>query len=273
MFRRLETPSIAPQTATAFGLFVFLVVTWHVYAMILGRAYVLPNPLEVFGAGWDLLERGMYRSGKVYRLHDLFFLTMWRVVPGVLAGSLLGYISAVFASQFPILRAFSLTLSAMLYAVSALAVFVLLQHWMGTGETAKWLLAAWVGFAVTFSLVYRRSESMFAGREALCDWMRILGVSPLEFALRHAWPLLGRQAIISAQWASLLTWKLTPITDPVGDNPQGVGLLIMYGTELEGGTPLMFVGVILGVVGTGLTWLLFELLGRLLRGKWETGER
>lgn len=252
--------------AIAASLVCALVGTWEVLArMGVLPAHSFPAPTAIAERIWLLETQGEYvvGIGTLY-LHDHILASAWRVIPGLVAGTLIGYPVAIWLSVLPALRYFSTLVVAGCYGLSAPALYVILQAWFGVGELPKMVVSAWVGFGLQLIVVYWRCRTLLYNTETattywrgIFDHLQLIGVSRWRVVWEHLVPLLSPQMFLALMAAAVISVKMLVFTEMSG-MARGIGFLVTLGRTRPDIT-LIFTGAVLLILFTlclwGVIWL------------------
>lgn len=227
-------------------------------------AHSFPTPTMITQQIWKLATEGEYLvgMGQLY-LHDHALASAWRVVPGLVVGTMLGYLTALILIVHPALRYFSIFVVACTYGLSSAALYVILQAWFGVGELPKILTSAWIGFGSqliivywrAYLLVYKKNEAERTEWQGIFDHLQLLGVSPWRTVSDHFIPLFQVEMFVAFMAASVYAMKVLVFTEMNG-MARGLGYLVILGRVRSEDTTLIFAGAVLLVLSTLLLWAL-----------------
>jgi sulfonate transport system permease protein len=240
----------APATAPGAARRLRGLASWAVPALVLLAwelaaragwlsARILPEPLAVGGAAWELV-----RSGELAR--DVAVST-GRALAGLAIGGGLGLALGLLTGTFRTAETLLDTTLQMVRNVPPLALIPLVILWFGIGESAKLFLVATGVFFPIYLNTYHGIRSVDAG---LVEMARSYGLSgwPLyrEVILPGALPSI----LVGLRFALGLMWVLLIVAETISAQ-SGIGYMTMNAREFLQ-TDVVLVGV-----------LLYALLGKL----------
>jgi sulfonate transport system permease protein len=219
---------------------VLVLVAWELAAR-LGwlSARVLPEPLAVGRAAWELL-----RSGELER--DVAISTA-RAFGGLAAGGGLGLVLGLLTGSFRTAETLLDTTLQMARNVPALALIPLVILWFGIDETAKLFLVAVGVFFPIYLNTYHGIKSIDAG---LVEMARSYGLSGWRLHRDVILPGALPSILVGLRFALGLMWVLLIVAETISAQ-SGIGYMTMNAREFLQ-TDVVLVGV-----------LLYALLGKL----------
>jgi sulfonate transport system permease protein len=233
-------PAAAWRAAAPWVVPALVLLAWELAAR-LGwlSARVLPEPLAVGRATWELL-----RSGELER--DVAIST-GRALGGLAVGGGLGLVLGLLTGSFRVAETLLDTTLQMARNVPALALIPLVILWFGIDETAKLFLVAVGVFFPIYLNTYHGIRSVDAG---LVEMARSYGLSGWRLHRDVILPGALPSILVGLRFALGLMWVLLIVAETISAQ-SGIGYMTMNAREFLQ-TDVVLVGV-----------LLYALLGKL----------
>ena len=219
---------------------ILILIAWELAARTGGlSSRVLPEPLAVVKAAWELIQSGdMWANVKV---------SAWRALTGFAIGGSIGFVLGLGTGLFKPAEIALDSSVQMIRNIPALAMIPLVILWFGIGEEAKLFLVALGVFFPIYTNTYHGIRSVDAD---LIEMARSYGLS--GFALYRDVILPGAlpSILVGVRFAFGLMWVMLIVAETISAQ-SGIGYMTMNAREFLQ-TDVVVVGI-----------LLYALLGKL----------
>jgi sulfonate transport system permease protein len=200
---------------------------------------ILPEPLAVAQAAWDLLKSGVL-------VHDVAIST-GRALAGLAIGGGLGLVLGLLTGTFRVAETLLDTTLQMVRNVPPLALIPLVILWFGIDESAKLFLVAIGVFFPIYLNTYHGIRSVDAG---LVEMARSYGLKGCALYREVILPGALPSILVGLRFSLGLMWVLLIVAETISAQ-SGIGYMTMNAREFLQ-TDVVLVGV-----------LLYALLGKL----------
>lgn len=239
-----------------------MLVFWGIGSELgLFNTYIVPAPSKVFGAGMDLLEKGIllrHAGTSLYRVFAGFSIAFGAAFP---LAVLVGLNKGAYNCLTPALE--------FVRHIPPIAMIPLLILWFGIGETSK---LAVIVLATFFPIFINTASGIANCDEKLVEVGEIFGFSRGETFIRIILPqampsvLAGMRLGLGYSWRSLMGAELIAASS-------GIGYMIMEAEQLSR-IDIIFVGIlVIGALGYGIDFVFFKMTARFLNWEGKSGER
>ncbi|WP_206922156.1 ABC transporter permease [Alicyclobacillus suci] len=218
---------------------VVLVIWQAVCSLQLVIPAILPSPLEIAVAFWQLTRSGVLIS-------DLK-ISLIRVVFGFLLGAGLGLVTGAFAGLYKRFEDVVDPSVQMLRTVPHLAITPLFILWLGLGEWSKDVLIATGAFFPMYMNTFMGIRSVDA---KLFEVARVLQFNRVQQFTKLMLPAALPNVLLGLRLAIGVSWLGLVVAEMLGSS-SGVGYLILNAQQFSQ-TDVVFVGLII-----------FALIGKL----------
>ena len=135
-------------TELIFGV-LFWVLIWQLGAMLLAKPYLLPDVFETFRAlGELLLDKSFYRT---------VFLTLLRVISGLLLGVFVGSVLAFVTEKYRLIRALVTPIVSVIKSTPVASFIIILWILMDASS-----LVVFIAFLMVFPIVWQNLSDGFS---------------------------------------------------------------------------------------------------------------
>lgn len=200
---------------------------------------VLPEPLSVITAFWNLLKSG--------ELIEHVAVSTGRALAGLAIGGGLGLILGLFTGTFRIGETLLDTTLQMVRNIPALALIPLVILWFGIDESAKLFL---VSVGVFFPIYLNTFHGIRSVDKGLIEMARSYGLSGWQLYRQVILPGALPSVLVGLRFSLGLMWVLLIVAETISAQ-SGIGYLTMNAREFLQ-TDVVLVGI-----------LLYALLGKL----------
>ncbi len=238
----MAVPPVRRKRLPFVGLYlpiVVLVIWQAVCSLQLVIPAILPSPLEIAVAFWQLARSGVLIS-------DLK-ISLIRVVFGFLLGAGLGLVTGAFAGLYKRFEDVVDPSVQMLRTVPHLAITPLFILWLGLGEWSKDVLIATGAFFPMYMNTFMGIRSVDA---KLFEVARVLQFSRVQQFTKLMLPAALPNVLLGLRLAIGVSWLGLVVAEMLGSS-SGVGYLILNAQQFSQ-TDVVFVGLII-----------FALIGKL----------
>lgn len=230
-----------------------LALWWALTAFGLVSRVLLPPPMEVLTAFWQLLIAGA--------LLDHVAASLLRVVKGFLLALVIAVPTGILMGNSAVFRGLTEPLVELLRPIPPIAVIPLAILWFGIGEGSKVFIIAYgaffpilvntmAGFAEVDPVLVRAAQALGASRYRIFR----------DVVLRSAFPYI----VVGARLGMGMAFIVLVAAELIASS-RGLGFLI-NDARYTFRTDLMFLGMaMIGVLGFGLNKLLIAIERRVLR--------
>ena len=234
------TPTAWSQRVLPWALPLLILLTWEL-ASVSGwlSTRVLPEPLAVASAFWNLL-----RSGELWQ-HVL--VSSGRALAGLAVGGGLGLVLGLLTGSFRSLEILLDTTFQMVRNIPALALIPLVILWFGIDETAKLFLVA---LGVFFPIYLNTLHGIRTVDPQLIEMGRIYGMTDDELFRRVIFPGALPSIFVGLRFALGIMWLTLIVAETIAAS-SGLGYMAMQAREF------MLIDVVV------LSILIYALLGKL----------
>lgn len=235
-------------------VFVAIIAVWEIGSRTgVISNIALPAPSEAFGAFMDLVRTGMLWK----HLGD----SLYRLIVGWTAGSLLGIAVGLAIGLFSVARAGALPLVSALFPVPKIALLPLFIIWFGIGEGSK---VATILFGTFFPTVIATYSGVDGVDRTLIRMAQSFGL-PWHSIVRKIVVPGALPAILSGfRISSSIAIVLLVAAEMIGAE-YGVGAYILMAGSLFALDQLIAGVAILSVIGLTISWLIGRAERYLLR--------
>ncbi|EPZ45738.1 hypothetical protein N007_08150 [Alicyclobacillus acidoterrestris ATCC 49025] len=230
---------------------VVLVIWQAVCSLQLVIPAILPSPLEIAVAFWQLARSGVLIS-------DLK-ISLIRVVFGFLLGAGLGLITGAFAGLYKRFEDVVDPSVQMLRTVPHLAITPLFILWLGLGEWSKDVLIATGAFFPMYMNTFMGIRSVDA---KLFEVARVLQFNRVQQFTKLMLPAALPNVLLGLRLAIGVSWLGLVVAEMLGSS-SGVGYLILNAQQFSQ-TDVVFVGLIIFALVGKLSDSFVRLLERRL---------
>ncbi len=233
---------------------VMLLVIWELLSRKgIIKPTILPPPSDIWLVFFDMLKSG--------ELLKHLTVSLWRVIKGFSAGSLLGLVTGVLIGLSPRVERALVLITGLLRPIPIIAWVPVLILWMGIDEASKITVIAIGSFwPVLLNVVHgiRNTDKKYVEVATIFEKNRWTLLT--KVVLPSALPSIftGIRIGIGIAWMSVVGAELIAAS-------AGVGYMIMYARELSQ-ADVMLVGVIsIGITGLLIDYAIRRLEARLLK--------
>jgi sulfonate transport system permease protein len=251
-------------TASRYGellrwLVPFLIVTFWQLASSLGwlNPRVLPGPVSVVSAFWNLVE-----TGKIW---EHFFISLQRTSLGILIGAGLGFAFGLLTGLGRWLHIFFDSTFQMVRTIPALALIPLVIVWFGVGEAGKIFLIA---LATFFPVYINTQHGVLSIDTKLLEMGRVYGLTSWGTFRRIVLPGALPSVLVGVRYALGISWLALVVGESFGAR-SGIGFLAMDAREFFRTDVIVLAIVIYAFIGKAADSIVRFLEKRLL--PWHTG--
>jgi sulfonate transport system permease protein len=237
---------------------LLIVVFWQV-ASSLGwlNPRVLPGPIAVVGAFWNLVE-----SGKIW---EHFFISLQRAGFGILIGAGLGFTFGLLTGIGRWVHIFFDSTFQMVRTIPALALIPLVIVWFGVGEAGKIFLIA---LATFFPVYINTQHGVLSIDTKLLEMGRVYGLNSWGTFRRIVLPGALPSVLVGVRYALGISWLALVVGESFGAR-SGIGFLAMDAREFFRTDVIVLAIVIYALIGKVADAIVRALEKRLL--PWHTG--
>jgi sulfonate transport system permease protein len=203
------------------------------------RGDVLPSPLAVFAAGWQLL-----RSGELMRNVEV---SAWRAAVGFAIGGGIGFVLGVLNGLSQISEQLFDSTLQMIRNIPHLALIPLVILWFGIGEEAKLFLVA---LGVFFPIYVNTMHGVRSVDPQLIEMGQAYGMSRRELVRRVIMPGALPSIFVGIRYGLGITWLTLIVAETIAAT-SGIGYMAMNAREF------MLVNVVVFSI------LIYAALGKL----------
>jgi NitT/TauT family transport system permease protein len=237
------------------GFFIALLALWQglVSSGVVVR-YLVPSPLDVARAGYEILQSGLLGKSVV--------MSLYRMVVGYGISLVLGTVVGVLLARNALLKT---TLGSLVVALQSLPSICWLPFallWVGIDERA---ILAVVILGATFSIATATENAVRNVPPIYLKVGQVLGARGivfardiLFFAALPEW-LGGMKLGWSFAWRSLMAAEL------IRQDTEGVGRLLEIGRAFNDVPMMLAAMVVIVALGMGIDWGVFGVLERRIR--------
>lgn len=250
----MAIPPVRRKRLPFVGLYlpiVVLVIWQAVCSLQLVIPAILPSPLEIAVAFWQLARSGVLIS-------DLK-ISLIRVVFGFLLGAGLGLITGAFAGLYKRFEDVVDPSVQMLRTVPHLAITPLFILWLGLGEWSKDVLIATGAFFPMYMNTFMGIRSVDA---KLFEVARVLQFNRVQQFTKLMLPAALPNVLLGLRLAIGVSWLGLVVAEMLGSS-SGVGYLILNAQQFSQ-TDVVFVGLIIFALVGKLSDSFVRLLERRL---------
>jgi taurine transport system permease protein len=223
------------------------------------RSVLLPRPLDVLLALWDMASNGY--SGVPLLTH--IGISLWRVGAAYVGGVALGVGAGLLRGRVAAVDALLVVPSELLRPVPPLGLIPLFILWFGIGELSKVLLI----FVSVFLIMMVAAQA--GARGCAADPLRAaqtLGASRLQVFRHVVFPAALPQIMTGLRVALGTALSILVASELLGGD-KGLGFIVLDASNFFR-TPYVFAGVgLIGAIGLVSDWLLARWSRRLVH--WE----
>ncbi|HEY8368461.1 MAG TPA: ABC transporter permease [Thermodesulfobacteriota bacterium] len=214
---------------------------------------LLPTPLTVAGALWDLARTG--------ELRDHVLATLWRVAAGFVFGVLAATVLGALTGYFPLARRLLDPTLQALRSIPSIAWVPLFILWFGIFETSKVTLIA-VG--VFFPIYLALSGAIMGVDRKLVEVARVFRFSHREMIARVLLPAALPTYLIALRAGLGLGWMFVVAAEFMGAEA-GLGFLLVDGQMTGRPATILAAIVAFALLGKLTDQLLASVSSRFLR--------
>ena len=241
---------------TALGILILLAAWQAASKSGVWSAYVLPSPLAVTNALWDMMRSGV--------LWQHIFMSSLRVLEGFSIAFILAFLGGILALELPLAEEYCGGLLEFLRNVPPISLIALLILWFGIGETSKIIIIVLASFFPMYLNIRKGFLSASKMLLEVGDVFRLTGWQKfLRIVLPSAVPdiLVGMRIGLGYSWRAIIGAEMIAAAS-------GLGYLILDAQQMSRSDK-----VIAGILTIGVVGILCDKIFSLLIGKvaWERG--
>lgn len=251
-------PLLAPTLRQAAGALVPWLVPAAILAAWEGAAVlgwlssrILPEPLAVLKAGWNLAQSG--------ELWTHLRVSAWRALLGFAIGGGLGLALGLLTGSFRKVEILLDTTLQMIRNIPPLALIPLVILWFGIDETAKLFLIA---FGVFFAVYINTFHGIRSVDPALIEMGRSYGLSGWRLYREVILPGALASILVGVRYALGFMWVILIVAETISAQA-GIGYMTMNAREF-----LQTDVVLLGILLYALLGKAADVAARLLERRW-----
>lgn len=235
-------------------VFVAIIVVWEIGSRTgVISNIALPAPSEAFGAFMDLVRTGM--------LWKHLGASLYRLIVGWTAGSLLGIAVGLAIGLFSVARAGALPLVSALFPIPKIALLPLFIIWFGIGEGSK---VATILFGTFFPTVIATYSGVDGVDRNLIRMAQSFGLPWHSIVRKIVVPGALPTILSGFRISSSIAIVLLVAAEMIGAE-YGVGAYILMAGSLFALDQLIAGVAILSIIGLTISWLIGRAERYLLR--------
>jgi len=236
------------------GMHAFDFLSWN-------TALIFPSSYSMIQEVWYLFVGDKYYDPGDPLIYQHVGMSAIRVFPGLIVGSIAGFILGPILAVFPVGRSIAKKILPISFASSKISVFLIFMIWFGLYWEPKILISGWVSFLFLCTPTFYNSLLVLYGGE------KISGVELIERAvdgnysrkdlLRYIlFPKLFPQFFLGIELAASSCWTLLVFTESFSTNT-GMGYLVFRSHE-HGDYALLYVSTFLLACCNWVTWIMIR---------------
>lgn len=236
---------------TAFFVFLFWISVWWIFASFVNNSYLLPSPSDTFSALAELFSYGYF--------YKVIFLSLLRVLLGLVLGIVFGTALAFICHGFSLLRSLVTPLVSVIKAMPV-ATFILLLWLTLRGSS----LTIFIGFIMVMPIIF---QNVLSGLDSIDkDLIEVSWV--FEFSPSKRLSLLVFPALRSYLAPAIITsvglaFKSQIAAEIIAYTKNSIGQYI-YDANYGLDTPAVFAwAAVIVTFSIGLETICRHLLGRV----------
>ncbi|MGV1832761.1 aliphatic sulfonate ABC transporter permease SsuC [Agrobacterium vitis] len=233
-----------------FPLLLVLVWQWSASVGLLSSG-VLPAPLDVFKAAWELSASG--------ELWENLAVSFWRAALGFTIGAGLGLTLGLVTGLSRVGETLFDSSLQMLRSIPSLAIIPLVIMWFGIGEGAKIFLVVFGTLFPVYLNTYHGIKSVDSG---LIEMGRNYGLSRWGLLRYIILPGATSSILVGVRYALGVAWIVLIVAETIAAS-SGIGYLAMNAREF-----LRTDVVVLSIVLYAILGKLTDWLARLAETRW-----
>ncbi len=238
-------------------LLVMVVVLggWSVVTAVNGQSPVLPGPLEVAAAFWELATNGTLVGHTV--------ASLYRVTWGFYLAILVGFPAGVVIGRSPLLQRMFNPFIQFLRPISPLAWIPLAMLWFGIGDAPAIFL---IFLASVFPILISTSVAVESINPVYLQVAANFGLSPWERVVGVILPAIAPAVVTALRLTLAIAWLVVVAAEMIAVQ-SGLGYLILDARNALRMDYVMVGMFAIGLIGIGLDYLVRQL-DRLERLQW-----
>jgi sulfonate transport system permease protein len=226
------------RRASQWGVPLLLLLCWQAGTTVgLIRGDILPSPIAVFAAGWQLLL-----SGELLRNVEI---SAWRAAAGFAIGGGIGFALGLMNGLSSLSERLLDSTLQMIRNIPHLALIPLVILWFGIGEEAKLFLVA---LGVFFPLYVNTMHGVRSVDSLLIEMGRAYGMSKTELIRRVILPGALPSIFVGLRYGLGITWLTLIVAETISAS-SGIGYMAMNAREFMLVDVVMFSILIYAALG------------------------
>ena len=236
-------------------LIAVVLILWQIGAIRAGSKFILPTPLDAFGATGVILTRSAFWSA--------FWGTLLRTLISYIVSLVLAVGIAVLAFRFKILQNFLSPFVSVVRALPTMAVVLLLVIWFGA-KTAPVIISLLVVMPTLYATILSCLESVDKDLIEMCNLYK---VNARDKILRLYIPSVVKSSAMSISSALSLNLKLMVAGEVLAVTARSLGAMMQMASLYYATDELMALTLITVITALVLEFALHKLILLAIRRK------
>lgn len=234
---------------TALGILILLAAWQAASKSGVWSAYVLPSPLAVTNALWDMMRSGV--------LWQHIFMSSLRVLEGFSIAFILAFLGGILALELPLAEEYCGGLLEFLRNVPPISLIALLILWFGIGETSKIIIIVLASF---FPMYLNIRKGFVQSDRRLLEVGYVFGLNHRQRFLRILLPLAVPDMLVGMKIGLGYAFRAIIGAEMIAAS-KGLGYLILDAQQMSRSDK-----VIAGILVTGAVGILCDrIFGLFIR--------
>jgi len=246
----------------------------HIFSCVLDHApsATVQRRLALYGSplkiGKVICDWMLYEN-----LPEHILASMWRVYPGIILGTLIGFPLGITLALFPRFAFAVFVIGGLLYAISDIGMYYAFLRWFGLFEEPKIAVSFWVAFITQWMFAFLRCVGILNPRIPVSAEDRALVSKIISLGARTRWhlvryvlyPLCLPSLFLGLYVSSTSAWMKIIFTEQTAARNRGLGYLTY--NDSHGSVSALFAGLLLMALCSIFTWGVIWLLSRVVLHK------